>query len=297
MNIPSHRQVLCFLEVCRDFHFTNAAKRLGIPQPPLSRHIKELEKLIGAQLFERSSRKVSLTPSGEVFLKEVYQVPATLTRAVDGARRAAAGETEVLRLGFVGAILEEELLEVFEAYRNRFSNTQLALVDLTPSELIRQVESGELDGALLGVRPRELPCGLNSCSFRKEKVFVCLPRSHSLSNRKQLKVVDLTDETIVALSSKVAPAYREFIDDLFNRHRLRPKSVRETNAAQAMLSMVVAGCGISFLPESVAKQASGKIACIALAGTKAKLEQVFLYSAKSSEALDLFVKLLRGVRA
>ena len=64
----SLKQLECFLEVCRDFHFTNAAKRLNISQPPLSRHIQELETAIGAKLFHREGKRIRLTRAGELFL-------------------------------------------------------------------------------------------------------------------------------------------------------------------------------------------------------------------------------------
>ncbi|MDQ8202848.1 LysR substrate-binding domain-containing protein [Pelagicoccus sp. SDUM812003] len=293
MKLPSHRQVQCFLEVCRDFHFTRAAERLGIPQPPLSRHIKELERLLGVDLFLRQGKSVSLTAAGAVFLKEVYQVPVILARGVEAARRAMAGESELLRIGIVGALLGDSWLSSVEAYRRRFPQVQLSLVELSPSDLIRQVESGELDGAMLGVRPTGIPSGLNAQVFRREPVVVCLPNDHELARRKRLKTLDLEGRAVVSLATAVAPAYRDFLEGLFRRRGLRLGRVTETNAAAAMLSMVVAGCGIAILPESVARLGGARISRVPLAEPKLRLEQVFVYQANPSGPLQHLVTVLR----
>lgn len=277
MNEISHRQVACFLEVCRDFHFTKAAKRLGLAQPPLSRHISELEKALGVALFERSSRQVSLTPAGRVFLKEVYQLPSLLQRAVDGARRAAAGEETVLRIGFVGALVGEELFGIFEAFRRENPDTQLALEDAAPAKLLEAVSKGELDGAFLGVRPLALPRGVEALNWRSERVVACVGKGHRLAGRKRASVAELDQEALVALGSELAPAYREFLDRLFERAEANPRSVYETSGTDAMLGMVVAGCGVAILPESMAKRAGSGAESVLLRTQGERLQEAFVY--------------------
>ncbi|MBD5781969.1 LysR family transcriptional regulator [Pelagicoccus sp. NFK12] len=294
MKGPTHRQIGAFLEVCRDFHFSQAARRLGMAQPQLSRTVRELEAYIGTKLFARQGRKVSLSPAGEVFLREVFQLPAILGRAVEGARRAAAGEESVLRLGFVGALMGEELLEVFERYRSQHPDTQLSLFDLPPSDLLRQVESAELDGAFLGVKPKELPKGLSSFQWKEEPVLACLPREHRLANRKRIKVADLQDETVVVLAASLAPSYRDFLDELLETEGGRNGPYLETNGADAILSMVVAGCGVALLPRSALRKAEGRLVAVPLAGTQARLREVFLYRSGESRVVSPLLELLRG---
>ncbi len=294
MNIPTHKQVLAFLEICRDFHFSQAAKRLGVAQPQLSRTVRELETLVGTPLFIRQGRKVSLSAAGEVFLREVYQLPAILGRAVEGARRAADGEESVMRLGFVGALMGEELLEVFEGFRNKYPDTQLSLFDLAPADLLRQVESGELDGAFLGVKPKELPREVSSFQWKVEPVLACLPREHRLAGRKRIEVGDLAGETLVALAASLAPSYRDFLDDLFEKAGGRISSVLETNGSDAILSMVVAGCGVALLPRSALRRAEGRLAAVPLAGTEARLREVFLYRQGEPGPVSQLLELLKA---
>lgn len=295
MIVPSHKQIFTFLEVCRDFHFSQAASRLGVAQPQLSRTIKELEELLGTSLFVRQGRRVSLNAAGEVFLKEVYRLPALLGRAVEAARRAAEGEESVLRLGFVGALMGEQLLGVFERYRSEHPDTQLSLIDLPPADLLRQVEKGELDGAFLGVKPKELPSGVQSFQWKEEPLVACFPRGHRLSARKRLRVAELENETLVVLSGGLAPSYRDYLDDLFEKEGARIYGVRETNGSDAILSMVVAGCGVALLPRSALRVAGDRVVAVPLLGTDARLREVFLYrSAEGEEALEALLGLLKA---
>jgi len=289
MNRISLRQVECFLEVCRDFHFTRAAERLNLAQPPLSRHIRELESYLGAALFKRQGKSVSLTSAGKVFLEEVQGLPGLLNRAVDGARRAASGEVENLRIGFVGAILGEALLKVLQQYRSEYTDTRLQLFDLAPQELLGEVEHGRLDGVFLGVKPNRLPDSLECHHWRYGQLMVCLPRDHALAGRSRVTLQDIARENLVVLSSAVAPSYRELIGRLFRSHGFRPNIAQETNASAAMLSMVAAGSGIALLPRSATTPAQGRLAVVKLNHADAKIEEVFVCGRYPSEAVKRLV--------
>ena len=297
MNSPTTKQVMAFLEVCRDFHYSRAAARLGMQQPQLSRLMRELEELVGAKLFERSGRGARWTVAGTVFLREVDQVPALLSRAVEGARRAAAGEESLLRIGFVGALMSDGLLGVLERFRAESPATQLSLLDLAPAALAAMVESGEIDGAFLGVRPTALAPGVACLKWREEAVFVCVPKGHALAERRRLAVGDLAGLPVVALAWSLAPSYREFLERLYEEGGLRLESVRETNGVEAMLSMVVAGCGVALLPGSALRTASDRVVAVPLGARAARLQEVFLYAEAAGPELARFVGLLRAVAA
>ena len=295
MKNISLKQIECFLEVCRDFHFTRAAARLGLAQPPLSRHIRELENKLGLKLFERSGKSVTLSLAGHAFLEEIYPLPSLLNRAIDAARRARTGEVAILRIGFVGAILGESLLDTFHRYRNQHPDTRLQLLDMKPSELIEQLESGNLDGAFLGVKPSRLSSKLRCCPWRREKLLVCLHQEHPLAQRERLKLKDIALENFISLSAAVAPSYRDLLDRLFQRKGYRPAIAQETNAVPALLSMVVAGCGIALLPPSATTPAGGRLATLPLDERDAKIQEVFLYQKNPSPPLKRFLAELQNV--
>jgi len=91
------RHIRYFLAVAEERHFTRAAAKIGIGQPPLSQQIKDLEAEIGAPLFHRVAHGAELTSAGEAFLQAVKEMPTLAERATKAARRAARGETGSLR--------------------------------------------------------------------------------------------------------------------------------------------------------------------------------------------------------
>src|SRR6201997_5759495 len=94
------RHIRYFLAVAEERHFTRAAAKIGIGQPPLSQQIKDLEAEIGAPLFHRVAHGAELTSAGEAFLQAVKEMPTLAERATKAARRAARGETGSLRPGY-----------------------------------------------------------------------------------------------------------------------------------------------------------------------------------------------------
>jgi LysR family transcriptional regulator, benzoate and cis,cis-muconate-responsive activator of ben and cat genes len=293
MKDLSLRQLECFLEVCRDFHFTRAAARLHLAQPPLSRHIRDLEATIGVQLFRRSGRAVSLTPAGEAFLGEVCGLPMMLNRAVDAARRASEGEEQLLRIGFVAAILGEGLLDFFQRFRQRWRSIRLELVDHGPQALVERLLAGELDGAFLGLRPVKLSPLLQSLEWKKEAVVVCLPHGHAAAGCSSMSLKEVALESQVVLAATVAPAYREWMESLFARRGVRPRIVQETNAATAVLSLVVAGCGIALLPMSSTLIAGNRMVTVPLDEPDAWIREVFVYRKEASSLLDPLLGMLQ----
>jgi DNA-binding transcriptional LysR family regulator len=97
------RHIRYFLAVAEERHFTRAAAKVGIGQPPLSQQIKDLEAEIGAALFRRVAHGAELTPAGEAFLAMVQEMPALAEQAKNAARRASRGEVGSLRVGFTAS--------------------------------------------------------------------------------------------------------------------------------------------------------------------------------------------------
>ena len=96
-------QLRCFVAVAEELHFGRAAARLNMTQPPLSRHIQVLERIVGLELLARSSRSVRLTAAGVVFLAEARRIVELSDSAVATARAAAEGQRGMVALGFTAA--------------------------------------------------------------------------------------------------------------------------------------------------------------------------------------------------
>ena len=99
MNIEL-RHLRYFVAVAEELHFGRAAARLNISQPPLSQQIQILEQQVGARLFARTNRSVSLTEAGRQFLADSRQILLQVNEAAARASRLHHGETGELRIGF-----------------------------------------------------------------------------------------------------------------------------------------------------------------------------------------------------
>src|ERR1700676_4929032 len=121
------RHLRYFVAVAEERHFTRAAERLGIKQPPLSLQIKQLEQEIGTPLFRRLTRGVELTAPGTLLLDEARQILEQVERTKANVRNRARGETGHIRVGFAGATyFQPRVPGLIQGYRRRYPGVVLA---------------------------------------------------------------------------------------------------------------------------------------------------------------------------
>jgi len=273
----SLRELECFVAVAEELSFTRAARRLQLSQPPLSRHIQSLESRLGTKLFLRSPRAVALTAAGRAFLADTKGTLAQLQRAGDSARRAARGETSRLALGFVSAVLNPKLIDVFQRYRARHPAVQLTLQDSPPAEQLSAIADGRLDGGFVGSTPGNPSSGLVFIPWSQEPLMLFLPPGHRLTNSRKVKLADLADEAFVTVAMESAPCYAKQIQRMCAEAGFRPRVVQEAARAQAVAVMVAAGAGVSILPASLVRNTGGSLVAVPLADKSAIVTYVFAH--------------------
>src|SRR5262245_6712487 len=119
------RHLRYFLAVAEELHFSRAAERLKMAQPPLSQQIRQLEDELGVRLFERSNRRVQLTDAGRLILEEAKRAIEQADRVAAMARNAAEGSAGFLRVGFSSSAPYTTLPEILRAFRARFPKVVL----------------------------------------------------------------------------------------------------------------------------------------------------------------------------
>jgi len=290
----SLRELECFVAVAEELSFTRAARRLHLSQPPLSRHIQSLEARLGVQLFVRSPRSVALTPAGRAFLADTKGALTQLQRAADRARRAARGETARLDLGFVSAVLNPELIGIFQRFRTAYPAVHLTLQDCPPAEQLRAIHEGRLDGGFVGASPATPTGGLTFIPLSREPLYVFLPRGHRRQAEKKVRVRDLAGEAFVMVAAESAPCYSQQLHELCAKAGFRPRVVQEAARGQAVAVMVAAGAGVAILPGSMARLAGDSLVALPLADKAAQVTYVFAHRAGDKGApLQDFVAGLR----
>ena len=289
----SFRELECFLAVAEELSFTRAAERLHLAQPPLSRHIRQLEEKLGVELFQRSRRKVSITAAGKAFREEAQEILARIRRAGDAAKRAAAGETEHLHIGFVSAVLSKELVELFCQFRNAHPNTRLNLHDRLPSEQIQELTNGDLDIGFIGIAPEKLPRNVIATRWMMERLMAFLPPQHKLSGKKSIRLADLADESFVAISSEAAPAFSSHLRKICKEEGFQAHIVQEARRAQAVAAMSVTGSGVAILPASLHRLTGNGIPLRTSGNRKAEIEYVVAAKSSANESVEQFLDLVR----
>ena len=293
MNRPSLWELECFVAVAEELHFSNAAKRLHISQPPLSRQIQALERKLGVELLRRKTRTVELTLPGEVFLDDAREILQHLDRASFAAQRSGGGEIERLRLGFISALLGPDLIQVLRSFRDERPMCQVELLDLPAADQLRRIEHGTLDGGVIGGAPAKRSSDLKFLVWKTERYMVGLPERHSLSVKVVLSLQELRNERWVLTSRATAPAFRQRIDELCTAAGFTPRIVLESDRSQAVLAMVAAENGIGMFTETITRLIDRGVVFRPLNTRRAVIQHTLVWQAdKNSEALLAFRKVL-----
>ena len=123
-------QLRCFVAVAEELHFGRAAQRLNMTQPPLSRQVQLLERILGVVLLDRTSRSVRLTPAGRSFLIEAKRILRLAESAALATRRIGKGDAGRVAIGFTAASGYSFLPNLVDLARTKLPNVDLALREL-----------------------------------------------------------------------------------------------------------------------------------------------------------------------
>ena len=239
-----------FLAVAEELHFGRAAKRLHMAQPPLSRLIRQLESELGATLFERNTRHVTLTPQGEALLEPARELVMLAQRMKDVVRRSQAGETGRVRLGFAGASVNQAVGELARQVRRRRPGISLELYSSQFSYLgLEKVLDDSLD-IVIG-RWDFLPAEISSRLVALEELLIALPESHPLADRETVDVEDLAGEAWIVLPGGAGATLPNRLNTLAMNAGFVPRIVQVAPDSWTLVVLVGAGMGISLILSSV----------------------------------------------
>ncbi len=200
------RQLVYFMAVAEELNFARAAQRLHIVQPAVSQQIRRLERDLGVQLFDRTSRWVRLTAAGERLLPEARTVLAAADRTRQVAAELASGGT--LRLG-TSQGLGERLPQVLDELARTTPALHVQLVGAPADERITMVRSGLLDAAFVRAVPRARDVEL--LPLWDDPLVAALPATHPLAAESALDLRQLSDLPLRLASRDDNPAFYDFI--------------------------------------------------------------------------------------
>ncbi len=241
-------QLRCFVAVAEELHFGRAAARLNMTQPPLSRQIQVLERIIDAPLLERTSRAVRLTPAGRSFLPEAKRILKLAASASSTAKRIAAGKTGGIKIGFTAGGAYSFLPQLVTAMRRRVPEVDLSLKEMVSVDQIEALGSGEIDVGLL--RPPVGRPELEALRVVAEPLVAAVPAGHPLASRPSLALSDLDGQPFIMYAPYESRYFYDLLVSEFARAKVLPRYVQHLSQIHSILSLVRAGLGLAMVPET-----------------------------------------------
>ncbi|MDT2004369.1 LysR family transcriptional regulator [Rhodococcus jostii] len=277
-------QITAFLAVAEELHFGRAAQRLHSAQPPLSRTIRQLEKQLGATLFERNTRNVRLTPAGEALLGPAREILDACRLAEIAVAAAGRGQVGRVRIGFAG--VSSHLLIGRWAKLVRHTNPGIEFVldsSAFASEALNKLLDGTLDIGL--VRWIFTPPGIASRVILNEDFMVALPADHPLAGRDDVRIEELANEPWVTLPADPGSALRDSLQRAAHDAGFTPRIVQSAPDSMALMALVSAEVGCALTVSSVAENVNNPdVVFLPLAGGPSTLQLRIAWRADDDSA-------------
>jgi len=293
-------QLRYFVSVAECGNFTKAAANHYISQTAITQQIHSLEESIGAKLFDRNSRPVTLTPAGKVFLKEVREILGKMDAAVMRTREATTGLEGELRLGFTKGYEHSDLPKYLRNFHHEYPNVLISCYRCDTDMLAAGLTSGEYDVIFTwdstNLRQEE---ALALRIMERVPLRVALYANHPLARRKELTRKDLKQENILFMSpSGTGDSFGDaFYIRLYQQAGYQPNIILRSNDIESILMMVAAEEGISIVPEYSHPWDVGteNVVFVPLSG-EGETEEILTVWRKNDDnpALHRFIKALPG---
>ena len=258
-----------------------ADQRLHTTQPSLSRQIRDLEEEIGAKLLTRTSRGITLTPAGRVFLDHARVVLSQVEIGIESARRLADPVKPYFVLGFMTGHETTWLPEALQLLRDELPGAHVVISSQVSPQLAVALSKGRIDAAF--VRREE---GIHDLEFRlltKEPLEVFMPKEHRFAAMKRVDPRQIVGEKFLSVSGNAlisagtVPALRIAIDAYLAKCNIHIKPSYEVdNLAGAMSLIPSTGC-VALLPVYAKNLASSSVTSRPLRGKPPTIDLCFAY--------------------
>lgn len=240
----------CFVVLAEELHFGRAADRLHMTQSPLSRQIQVLERILGVELFNRTSRRVTLTLAGETFLHEARRIVRLSESAALAARRVWKGETGRISIGFTAVSGYVLLPRIVKRAAIALPGLELQLHELVSGDQFEALHTGLIDLAL--VRPPVDRVQFDSAPLLFEKLMVALPESDPRAAQDSFVPGDFDGKELVMYTQRGAGYFHTLLTSLFERAGAAPNYVQYVTQIHSLLGLVGAALAPGIVPEAAA---------------------------------------------
>jgi DNA-binding transcriptional LysR family regulator len=246
------RHLQSFIALAEEGQFTAAARKMNIVQSGLSVTIKEMERELGVQLVNRTTRNLSLTHAGELFLEHARSSLATLNDGIQAVRSQDGVVRGRLHLGILQSLGPYvDLPAVLESFRTKYPQVEFAVRSLNTGEIPGLVRSGYVDLSFHAMISRKTWSGIRIVPFVQDSLVAICSRKHSFAKQRSVTLDAVCKETFVDLTPE--RALRTLVDQACASRSLTRNSVYQVSNVDSMLEFVAAGLGVAIVPEGLAR--------------------------------------------
>jgi DNA-binding transcriptional LysR family regulator len=295
MNIEL-RQLRYFVTVAEEMHFGRAAHRLHMTQPPLSQAIQALEAVLGVQLFQRTSRSVSLTPAGIALIPQAQRILQQVAALPDLMQHAASGASGRLSLAFVSTADYSVLPPFLREFRAAYPDVAIDLREATSDVQLEDLIQERIDvGLLIPPLPDKTKSQLDYLPLLSEPLILAAPKGlKALRGKQAVALQALAEMPLIIFPRRIAPAFHDAILACYHDAGLTPHIGQEAIQMQTIIGLVSAGMGIALVPQSVSNLKRPGVDYRTLAGKTPLVETGLAWRRdNASPVLHAFLELLR----
>ena len=237
------RHLDAFLAVCESLHFGQAAERLRVSQPALTRTIQQLETALGVALFERDKRNVALTDVGMTLREHARKLVEQAQAAETDVQRKAEGRAGRLAIAYIDFAMMGIFPEILQKFRNAYPRVEIRLSRM-PTDLQRElIRSGDVDvGFLLGNLTGQ---DVKSLLIEEQSLVALLPSQHPLASHDTIGIATLLRQPLVLGSLPEFSTFRRLVFEEASKRHIQLRIIQETSTSDGILALVAAGVGVS----------------------------------------------------
>lgn len=235
-----------FYHVANTLSFSEASKQLFISQSAVSQSIKVLEKKLNQTLFIRSTKRVQLTPEGEILLKHIEPAMNLIKQGENQLLEANTLNGGQLRIGASDTICRYYLIPYLKKFHQKYPNVHIKVTNQTSIECAKLLESGQVDFSITNYPNSGLSNTQNVRIIHEfYDIFVANEEYHALKG-KTVSLKELQTYPILMLDRKSTTS--EFLHSMFQRHQLDLVPEIELNSNDLLIDLARIGLGIAFVP-------------------------------------------------
>jgi DNA-binding transcriptional LysR family regulator len=277
------KRLRTFVAVAEELGFARAGIRLGLAQPAVSKHVKDLEEMLGGQLIERRADGIRVTEAGALLLEQARELIRAVTTAEERVQRLARGAAGTLVIGYNETVSWNSVIpRTVRRFRNDNPDVDLTLLPMLSVDQIEALEDRRIDAGFMFRWGHDAE-GLETRQLLSTPIMLAVEKNSALDRNPPKRLSDLEGEPFIFFPRNLAPAYHDAIFERCAKAGFRLNVVQEVYNESAALSLVAVGMGVTVGPEAARSRCPASVKFVPFPGLKLSASLDLVWRGESSE--------------